>query len=70
MMIHGREAPVREASLELTKAVLDIVKRHSLTDGETLRIVGEVLGGWVASTAKYMIREERHGRTDKPGGLK
>jgi hypothetical protein len=41
-----------------------------LTDGETLATISDVLGGEVATLAKYMIRAERHpGNPDTPGGL-
>lgn len=67
--IHPREARCRDAELELDGFVLDLVKKHALTEGEALRVVAASAHRWVASVAKYMIREERHGDPEKPGGL-
>jgi hypothetical protein len=60
---------VNEAEMELRKAVTDIGKKHDLTEMELLRVVNTALGDTVGSIAKYHIRYERHGNTDKPGGL-
>lgn len=68
--IHPREAIVRKAEGELKDVLLDAVKKHDLTEGEALRVACAVFADWVASTAKYMIREERHpGDPNTPGGL-
>ena len=48
----------------------DTFDKSDLTEGERLRVVAKVFGGYVGSVAKYAIREERHpGQPDKPGGL-
>jgi hypothetical protein len=68
--LHARERVVTDARLELTEAVIDWRRKHDdLTWGELFSIVGEVLGGQVTGLAKYLIREERHGDQDKPGGI-
>lgn len=67
MRIHRRERLVNEAVSKVREALLTACK--DLTEGEALRVAITVLGDWVGTTAKYMIREERHGKTDKPGGL-
>jgi len=37
--------------------------------GPLPRVVNTALGDTVGAIAKYQIRYERHGNTDKPGGL-
>lgn len=69
MKIHRREARVKKAEFELRDAVSAVVEKHDLTEAESLRVVNTALSEWIASVAKYAIREERHGTTDKPGGL-
>jgi hypothetical protein len=66
--IHPRERIVNEAEIDLAHALLGVWEKHDLTDAEMLRVVAAVFGRHVASNAKYRIREERHGDTDKPGG--
>lgn len=65
---HPREVVIREARLELEGFLLDWSKRHQLTNAEWLATIADVLGRQVANTAKYMIRLERHGDYDTPGG--
>lgn len=67
--IHPREFVVREAENKLRGQLLDAVKEFELTEGEQLRVISEVYSNWIASMAKYIIRDERHGNTDTPGGL-
>lgn len=43
--------------------------RHPLTYYERLRVMASLIGDALGTTAKYGIREERHGKTSKPGGL-
>lgn len=69
MRIHPREEQTRKAENELRSAILDIVQKHKLTEGEALRVVNEACSSWIAGVAKYAIREERHGDATKPGGL-
>jgi hypothetical protein len=66
--IHEREKPVREAECELRQAILDVEKKHDLTEAELLRVVNGVCSETIGSIAKYHIRFERHGDTDTPGG--
>lgn len=67
--VHGRESIVTRTESEMTMAVLDILEKADLTSGEELRALTSVFSGLLQNTAKYMIREERHRRDDKPGGL-
>lgn len=69
MRIHEREQRTRAAALELSGAILDIVKKHDLSEGETIRVVAGEMSNYLQSIAKYMIRDERHGDPEKPGGL-
>ena len=68
MIQHPRELVVTKATLDLNAALLKIIE--PLTDGETLRVISDVFGGFLSSWAKYAIRDERHGTTEKPGGVK
>lgn len=63
--MHPREVVVRTAELEIDQAVAAVIKTHALTYGEVFRI----LAALVASSAKYLIREERHGDAETPGGV-
>lgn len=47
------------------KKLEDLLSKHEITPGEWMMIVGDLL----QSRAKYRIRTERHGDSDKPGGL-
>jgi hypothetical protein len=67
--VHPREEQVRAAVTALRSAVSYIWKSQALTDAEMLSVVTTVLSEQVLSYAKYAIRYERHGDTDKPGGL-
>jgi len=73
MKIHEREFIVNEAECEIEKAFIDVMieikSKHELTIGEEIKIVTSVLTHWLGSIAKYMIRDERHGDSDKLGGL-
>ena len=69
MKMHEREMVVKEVQLKLSKHLCDTMIDSDLTYGEQLRVLTEVYGNWIASIAKYMIREERHGDTTKCGGL-
>jgi hypothetical protein len=40
-------------------------EEHELTFGESMRLAGSIL----QSNAKYVIRHERHGNYEDPGGL-
>lgn len=60
MKIHPREELVAKAALE----VLRTLNAHDLTDGEQIRVMGDLLSG----IAKYMIRGERHPYDPMKGG--
>ena len=71
--LHPREVIVNAAERELRDAVQAIVYAEGpkeLTTAEQLQIVTAVLGGWLENLAKWMIRDERHGKgSQKQGGL-
>lgn len=56
-------------SFRASKQLIDKIEKMDLTEGEQLRICGEVYANWISDIAKYMIRDKRHGNTDTPGGL-
>ncbi len=64
--VHEREKLVKAAELKLGGMVADAC--GDLTTAESLRVLVNVLGDGVGRIAKYAIRQERHGDTDKPGG--
>lgn len=63
--IHPRQKIVREATNEINTSLFSIIDKHGITDGEVLNI----LSSFLSTQAKYMIRQERHQDTNKPGGL-
>lgn len=65
--IHPREHAVRAAEIKLREAIATATA--GLTEAEALRAVNAVASEWIATCARYAIREERHGDTSKPGGL-
>lgn len=69
LRIHERERLVRDAESKLNGALIDVFKAADLTEGEELRVISSVFGGWLSSIAKFKIREERHGNATTPGGL-
>ena len=68
MKIHPREALVNESEKDLRELLHDIQFKRDLTDGEYFRVLC-VAFAEVGVWAKYKIREERHGDSNKPGGL-
>jgi len=68
MKMHPREKKIDEAESILNKAILDVMELD-LTNAEYLSVIGSVFGGAITSRTKYMIRYERHGDAEKPGGL-
>lgn len=69
MRLHERERQVSMARIDLVKAWLDIQEKHDLTQGECLSVLASFVGTDLGLMAKFMIRQERHGDPDKPGGL-
>lgn len=70
--IHPREQLVNEAEQKLRSAVVDAMKGEpfdSLTGAEYIAVINRVFSGQLASYTKFAIRQERHGDTDKPGGI-
>lgn len=68
MKMHPREKIVDEWDRKLQMVLLEMME-SDLTPGEFLSVIGSVLGGAITQRAKYMIRYERHGDGDTPGGL-
>lgn len=69
MKLHPREQVVTDAENEVRTALVEAIKKYELTTGEELRILANLFGSEVGTIAKYIIRQERHGNTDTPGGL-
>jgi hypothetical protein len=68
MKLHPREQLVMKERHKLERALLDFME-SDVTDAEYISVLSDVFGTAIATRAKYMIRRERHGNTDKPGGL-
>ena len=68
MRIHPREERVRLAEHELLQHLVEMKRRHDLTEAEALRVVNAVCSDWIAGVAKHSIRIERHRNPDTPGG--
>lgn len=68
MKLHPREDLIDQAESILNKAIMDI-HEIDLTNAEYISVVADVLGTAITRTTKYMIRYERHGDGEKPGGL-
>lgn len=64
--IHPREELVKKAELKIQEVFLEVTE--GLTTGEVLRVCASVFGSQVGTIAKYAIRRERHGNSDRPGG--
>jgi hypothetical protein len=69
--IHPRETKCHEAEIELSEAISTWRKKwgDELTATESASILYHELSSRMRSMFKYAIRRERHGDTDKPGGL-
>lgn len=69
--LHPREQLVREAVSALKSMLIKWCQKHGkeLTFAEEVSIVSRVMGDWLRISAKYAIRKERHGDTNKPGEL-
>lgn len=63
MKLHERVFLVQEAKTEIEMSILKIANAHDLTFGEVMSILGSV----IQTSAKYQIREERHGDASKKG---
>lgn len=67
--LHPRELATIKAESAVTRAIYGTLAKHDLTDGEALRVIVAAFGSVLGGMAKAEIRQERHGRKDKPGGL-
>ncbi len=67
--LHSREKAVMSAESKLRSALVDLEKEFDLTRFELIQVIQSVAGEYILSICKYAIRRERHGSTDKPGGL-
>lgn len=70
MQLHPRVFIVNQAKLDLTQAVIDMVKKHNLTEHELVQVVTAVCYEEVGRHAKFGIRRERHGTTNCEGDPK
>jgi hypothetical protein len=66
--LHPREDLIDQAESILIKAISDFNK-IGLTNAECISVIADVLGTAITTRTKYMIRRERHGDGNKPGGL-
>lgn len=62
---HPREFEVAAAKLKIQRAFLDAATEHGLTPAESAAIFAEL----IQTQCMYMIRHERHGSYETPGGL-
>jgi hypothetical protein len=70
--LHPREKIVRRARADLSDKTLEWLRSDAvqeLTDGEYIALVAAAFSEMVEVHAKMMVRVERHGTTDRPGGL-
>lgn len=67
--LHERERIYSAAKTDLNEQVLNVLDRHDLTETETIKLMNDVCSSFISSCAKYMIRRERHGDEEKPGGF-
>lgn len=68
---HERERIVSAARLSLSEKILDWMREDGtvdLTEPEYISVVTAALSDSVLSRTKMMIRMERHGNVDTPGG--
>lgn len=68
---HERERLVSAARISLSEKVSDWLREETtqeLTDAEYISVVTDTLAQSVLGHTKMMIRVERHGNTDTPGG--
>lgn len=61
MTIHPRHDQVTRASIDISQAVVDAVKKHELTYAELVSLLAAALASWT----KFEIRSERE--TDAAG---
>lgn len=67
--IHKREQPTDQAQNELSILMLKFWEDNpQLTDGEIIRVFTSAYNSVMQAVAKAMIRMERHGNYDEPGG--
>jgi hypothetical protein len=69
--IHEREAIVETAKRKLESAVIDVVSSDEfkeLTSAEYTKVINLVLSDRIASLMRHLIRIERHGNSEEPGG--
>lgn len=72
LRLHPREKLVRDAEVKLLELVcnwLDSDEANALTEWEGARVLNQVFGLQIASLVKFAISHERHGDTDKAGGI-
>jgi len=67
--IHTREAIVHKAERALDTAIsLWKAEHRDLTTTELLSVMNHIFSSAVGVIMKHLIRQERHGDSDKPGG--
>lgn len=71
MRLHRREKIVSDARLLLSEKIVEWIRSKeaaALTDAEYLQVVAGELGDTLTGHLKLVIRNERHGDGDTPGG--
>jgi len=63
--IHPRQLPTAQAKSKLGLFISELAQTYDLTSVELLMMLNEQ----AATCHKYMLRMERHGRTDRASGL-
>ena len=68
MKLHEREALINKAEAMLREVLLEVLEME-LTQSEYVSVVARVMSDSIQSSMKYVIREERHGSSNTPGGV-
>ncbi len=55
MKLHQRSFIVQQASIDVNKAVVEVVQKHNLTFAELVHVLASCLQSW----ARFEVREER-----------
>lgn len=68
--LHPREIAVQAAAADLGLVLSEWRLAHEdLTDLEALSIMNDVFSASIGSVVKFMLRVERHGDANRPGGM-
>jgi hypothetical protein len=65
LRIHPRYFVTRKAKHELVEAFYQIAEKHELTPAELLSVVNEAASEHITHAVNLLLRQERHGTTEK-----